>query len=285
MIFLIEIIEFVVYSLVIVYISKKILVKLLRKLAEILDLSPKAIGNIAGAATSMPELLTVFFSSIQGLISTSIYNILSSNIINFIQYIYSVIKNKNQRVLQNRALKIEIGMIIFTILIPVSLIMFKIEESLSIVPIFILLFILFYYIKGNAYKVYKISEVSEKEIAEIQEEKRWVKNKKKAILTTLQLIGVGVILFIIGNLLGNTLETLSQTFNIPQFLIGIILGFITSIPELITFIEAQKHHSKNSNDVQGVIEATSNLFASNALNLFIIESIRDNNILLFLICQ
>ena len=285
MIFLIEIIEFVVYSLVIVYISKKILVKLLRKLAEILDLSPKAIGNIAGAATSMPELLTVFFSSIQGLISTSIYNILSSNIINLIQYIYSVIKNKNQRVLQNRALKIEIGMIIFTILIPVSLIMFKIEESLSIVPIFILLFILFYYIKGNAYKVYKISEVSEKEIAEIQEEKRWVKNKKKAILTTLQLIGVGVILFIIGNLLGNTLETLSQTFNIPQFLIGIILGFITSIPELITFIEAQKHHSKNSNDVQGVIEATSNLFASNALNLFIIESIRDNNILLFLICQ
>ena len=275
---LIEIIEFIVYSLIIVYISKKILVKLLRKLAEILDLSPKAIGNIAGAATSMPELLTVFFSSAQGLLSTSIYNILSSNVINFIQYIYSVIKNKNQKVFQNRALKIEIGMVIFTILIPVFLIMFKIEESLSIVPMFILLFILFYYIKGNAYKVYKISELSEKEIAKIKEEKRWAKNKKKAIVTAFELLGVGVILFIVGNLLGNTLETLSKTFSIPQFLIGIILGFITSIPELITFIEAQRHHSNNSNDVQGVIEATSNLFASNTLNLFIIESIRDNNI-------
>lgn len=48
---------------------------------------------------------------------------------------------------------------------------------------------------------------------------------------------------------------------------------MTSIPELITFIESQKHHGKNSNDTEGVIEATSNLFASNMLNLFIIESI------------
>ncbi len=77
----------------------------------------------------------------------------------------------------------------------------------------------------------------------------------------------------LGNLLGNTLESLNNIFNIPEWIIGIILGFVTSIPELITFIEAQKHHSKNSNEVQGVIEATSNLFASNMLNLFVIESI------------
>lgn len=76
-----------------------------------------------------------------------------------------------------------------------------------------------------------------------------------------------------GNLLGGTLEKLSLVFNIPEAIIGIVLGFVTSIPELITFIEAQKHHGKNSNDTQGVIEATSNLFTSNMLNLFIIESI------------
>jgi len=72
---------------------------------------------------------------------------------------------------------------------------------------------------------------------------------------------------------GNTLDKLNTIFNIPQIIIGIILGFATSIPELITFIEAQKHHSKNTNDMEGVIEATSNLFTSNILNLFIIESI------------
>ena len=58
-----EIIKFIIYSLAIVYISKQILVKLLRKLAEILNLKAKTVGNIAGFATSVPELLTVFFSS------------------------------------------------------------------------------------------------------------------------------------------------------------------------------------------------------------------------------
>lgn len=76
-----------------------------------------------------------------------------------------------------------------------------------------------------------------------------------------------------GNLLGNTLDALNSTFNIPEIVIGIILGLVTSIPELITFIESQRHYGKSNNDVQGVVEATSNLFASNMINLFIIESI------------
>lgn len=39
----VEIIKFIVYSFIIVIVSKHILVRLLRKLAEILDLSPKAV--------------------------------------------------------------------------------------------------------------------------------------------------------------------------------------------------------------------------------------------------
>ena len=54
-----EIVKFIIYSSIIVLVSKLVLVKLLRKIAEILDLSPKAVGNVAGFATSMPELLTV----------------------------------------------------------------------------------------------------------------------------------------------------------------------------------------------------------------------------------
>ena len=272
--FIIEIIKFIIFSLIIVIVSKQILVKLLRKLAEILDLTPRAVGNVAGFATSMPELLTVFFSATQGLYDTSIYNIISSNVINFIQYIWSIVINKNGKVLQNRALKTELVMVIVTIIIPVLMVIFNIEASIGIVPIFILLFILLYYIKGNVYKIYKIHELSDEENAKIQEEKKWLKNKQKvALITFLKLIGVGVALFIIGSMLGNTLEALSNRFNIPEAVIGIILGFVTSIPELITFIEAQKHHSKNTDDVQGVVEATSNLFTSNMLNLFVIESI------------
>ena len=57
-------------------------------------------------------------------------------------------------------------------------------------------------------------------------------------------------------------------------MIGILLGFITSIPELITFFEAQKHHKEKGQDnMLGVVEATNNLLTSNVLNLFMIQSI------------
>lgn len=196
--FLFEVVKFIIYSLIIVYVSKQILVKLLRKFAEILDLTPKTVGNIAGVATSMPELLTVFFSGIQGMLDASIYNIISSNIINFIQYIYSVVINKNTKVLANKALKIELGIIVITILIPVLIVITGIDVNLTIVPIFILLFIMLYYIKGNAYKLYNITTIDNEEIRKIEEEKKWVKNKKKlAIITGLKLIGTGIILFFV----------------------------------------------------------------------------------------
>ncbi len=269
-----EIIKFIIYSLAIVYISKQILVKLLRKLAEILNLKAKTVGNIAGFATSVPELLTVFFSSLQGLIQTSTYNIISSNVINFIQYYASIIFNKNGNVLRNKAIKIELGIVIATIIIPILMLITNLEVSITIVPIFILTFIMLYYIRGNAYKVYKIKEIDNEELEKIEEEKKWVRGKKRlAIITSIELVITGVALFVIGNLLGNSLENLSYIFKIPEVIIGIILGAITSVPELITFIESQKHHNKNQESTQGVIEATSNLFTSNMLNLFIIESV------------
>lgn len=42
---------------------------------------------------------------------------------------------------------------------------------------------------------------------------------------------------------------------------------------MITFLEAQRHHTKLKNSEEGVIEATVNLLMSNILNLFIIYSI------------
>ena len=97
-----EITKFFIYSIFIVVISKYILVKALRKLAENLKLKPRVIGNIAGIATSIPELLTVAVSSFRGLMGTSLYNIISSNVINFIQYSISLIININHKALKNK---------------------------------------------------------------------------------------------------------------------------------------------------------------------------------------
>lgn len=268
-----EIIQFVVYTGLIVLISKYVLVKTLRNLAENLKLKSKTVGNIAGIATSVPELLTICASSYSGLTSASIYNVLSSNVINLVQYYAAIIFNKNQKSLQNQAIKVDLILVIITIILPIFFIITNSEIQIAMVPILILLYFGFRKINDNVHKLYLKEE--DKEIEEIQEkEDRWERgNRRKVARNVIILVITGIALFIIGNSLGNTLENLCLRFNIPQLVIGIILGFATSIPELITFFESQKHHKKSQNNLLGVVEATNNLLTSNMMNLFLIQSI------------
>lgn len=270
---LIEFIQFFALSFVIVLISKYALVTLLRKLAETLNLSPKAVGNIAGVATSVPELLTVSFSAFAGLVDTSVFNILSSNIINFVQYIISISLNKNRKGTQNKAIKIDLWMVGITILIPILMLMTGIETSVSIVPIFFLLFAFCFYLNHNSHKLYLKKQ--EETLGEpIRKETRWLKGKRRKTLMYVVLLGItGIGLYIVGNALSIVLSRLCESFGIPEWILGILLGFITSIPELITFFESQKHYNSKENEELGIVEATNNLLSSNLLNLFFIQSI------------
>jgi len=102
-----------------------------------------------------------------------------------------------------------------------------------------------------------------------------IKTMNKTLQYILILILTGIILFIISEALGITLNNLCNIFGISEMIVGVLLGFITSIPELLTFFESQKHNqkNKNKNKMQGVIEATNNLLTSNILNLFVIQTI------------
>jgi len=164
-------------------------------------------------------------------------------------------------------------LVVITIILPIFFILIKSEIQIAMVPILILLYLGFRKINDNVHQLYLKHE--DKEIERIQEkEDRWERgNKRKITKNASILLITGILLFFIGNLLGNTLENLCLRFNIPQLIIGIILGFVTSIPELITFFESQKHHSKTKNDILGVVEATNNLLTSNMMNLFIIQSV------------
>lgn len=266
-----EIIKFFIYSSLIVIISKYILVTTLRKLAESLNLKAKIVGNIAGYATSVPEFLTITTSSLRGLMGASIYNILSSNIINFVQYLWAIKLNNNLRKLRNKAIMINLVMVLITIIIPIFFIICNIEINLLTVPIFVILYVLFMFLNNNVHKLYLVKQDKEIE-KEVEEEKRWEKEKQKTKYI-IYLVITGIVLFIIGELLGTTLENLCNLFGVSENIVGILLGFITSLPELITFFEAQKHHKRIDDDMLGVVEATNNLLTSNMLNLFLIQSI------------
>ena len=271
---IITIIKFIIYSTLIVLISKYILVRILRKLSENLNLKPHTIGNITGIATSVPEFLTVSISSFKGLMGTGIYNIFSSNLINLLQYIISVILTKNYKEIKNKGILYNIILVIITIVIPLILISLKIELSIYIVPIFLFLYFAFLYISNRIHK--KFLKLQDKEIENQEgiQEKEERKTNKKTYVYIIYLILTSVSLYLIGNELGNTLEQLAKIFKISESVLGFLLGFITSMPELITFFESQKHYKEQKeNKILGVIEATNNLLTSNMLNLFVIQNI------------
>ena len=268
----IEIGKFFLYAIFIVIVSKVILVKSLRKLAENLQLKSRVIGNIAGVATSIPELLTVTVSSFRGLTETSLYNIISSNVINFIQYSISLIINKNDHVIRNKGILMQIVLVILTIIFPIILL--KVENVFHITVVFILIvmYLIFYWISKKIHEKYlNYEEIKMEKVKKEEIENH--KNKQSYIYIGYILIA-GILLYFIGDALGNVLENLAEHFRIAEWILGSLLGMITSIPELVTFFEAQKHYIKNKDEVLlGVIEATNNLLTSNMLNLFIIQAI------------
>lgn len=271
---LIEIIKFLIYSILIVMISKYMLVKALRKLAENLKLKPRTIGNIAGIATSIPELLTVTISSFRGLMGTSVYNIISSNVINFIQYSVSLIVNKNHKVIKNKGIIIQNILVILTIIFPIILL--KLENILNMVIVFILvaMYIIFYWISKKIHERYLSYEDIKIEEREKEQEVKERDNNKQSFIYIGYILIAGILLYFIGDALGNVLENLSESFGIAESILGVLLGMITSIPELVTFFEAQNHYKKEEDkNLLGVIEATNNLLTSNMLNLFVIQAI------------
>ena len=275
---IVEFIKLGICSVLIVLISKYILANSLRNLAKAIEIKPKTIGNISGMATSIPELLTTTISGFKGLLETSIYNILSSNIINFILYISSLFVNKNQKILKNKVILIELIFVLVTIFIPIILSISKQKLNLYYAYIFIVLYLFLKLINNLVHKKYlNHSNVLENNKGKINKKKENEKLKLKEqykiniiVKYSLLIIFAGILLFFIGDILSNSLETLCNNFNVSQFIIGILLGFVTSVPEFITFFEAQKNYKDKE---EGIIEATNNLLSSNMSNLFIIQSL------------
>ena len=285
---LINILKFFVYSLLIVGISKYILVRTLRNLAENLNLKSRTIGNIAGIATSIPEFLTVTISSFRGLVGTSLYNIISSNVINLMQYSISIVINKNYKEVKHKAIVLQIGLVVITIIVPMLLL--KVENLLNIwvVILFMTLYSVFLWISKKVYDKYlNYDEQKNNKMEKEEHKEKGIKKKslikeknnkkdkdKKIYIYVLYIILAGILLYFVGDALGNVLENLASIFKIAESVLGILLGAITSIPELITFFEAQKHYKKKKEKTfLGVIEATNNLVMSNMLNVFVIQSI------------
>ena len=144
--------------------------------------------------------------------------------------------------------------------------------------ILVALYIIFYWISKKIHEKY-LNDVDirmEQEDERIENETETIdkRKNKQSFIYVGYIVIAGILLYFIGDALGSVLENLSERVGIAESILGILLGLITSIPELITFFESQKHYKKEEDkNLLGVIEATNNLLTSNMLNLFIIQTI------------
>ena len=174
--------------------------------------------------------------------------------------------------LKNKAITTSLVIVGITIIVPLLFILTKRNIDLTLVPFLVITYIICLMLDNSMHKLY-LKKEDKKIERTIENDIKKERQKHKAFLYSIVLLLTVLSLFIIGNMLGNTLENLCKKLNVSQIYIGIILGFFTSMPELITFLESQAHHKKKNNDNIGIIEATNNLLMSNTMNIFIIFTI------------
>jgi Ca2+/Na+ antiporter len=229
------------------------------KLCNYFKLSSKSKGQIIGYSTSIPEFTVVVSSAFAGVFEAGLWNIASSNIINWVLFAMAVLFYGQQKDMLNKKFIEEIVFATVAVLIPLFLSLFKIGLNLPMALGLIVLFV-----------IYKIID---RLLNPKDEDSSTQASEKPNVLAGIVLLFVGILLVVVcGKYLGQYSEKLINQIGIPAWAIGWILGFITSLPEMTSFFEIFRIHKKRgtlhlTDDMQ---EALDTLVASNCANLGII---------------
>ncbi len=222
-------------------------------------LSSKTKGQIIGYATSVPEFTVVVSSAFAGVFTAGLWNIASSNIINWVLFSSAVLFYHQQKDMLHKKFIEEIIFAFVAVLIPLGLSISRIGLNAPMAIGLLLLFV-----------VYKILDhvFNSKTVVTMKSDK----SASNIEIGILQLISGILIIIVCGKYLGRYSERLIMQIGVPAWAIGWILGFITSIPEMTSFFEIFRIHKKRgtihlTDDMQ---EALDTLVASNFTNLGII---------------
>ncbi len=273
---------FILLVFAIVIVTKNIMIYNIRKLAIYLKWKNHIVGQLLGYATSTPELINAIVAGSVGLVSASIYNVISANIVNILSVIIVTGIFKRYKSIVHRKFKQDYIMTALSIIVPVILIIMNIESSVISIPILLSVYVI--YIVGSKNANYFAVEKEDLEIEEestkigtkyLERKKINIDRKKKVIKSVVLLAMSLIMLFILGSYLGNILERLGKDLKVPGFILGIIMGFVTSIPELVTFVTSYRRHRhyKHVDFDIGAVEVINNMTTSNISNLALIQSI------------
>lgn len=281
----IQFLLFFVYAALIIVIAKYMMMYFIRKISYAFQLSTGTTGKIIGYATSTPELIGSVAAASVGMIATSIFNILSSNIINVFLFLSAAIYYKKQKDLYKKEYLDEYIITAITILLPIAILVIGVQTHWSLIPLLGLLFFVYLFVDKsfNSVNVNDKDNTKKNKLLEKSKDKNPKDFKKITFYFGMLVLSI-LILYILGNRLGNVLETLGANFGIPELLLGILMGVITSLPELTSFFCSFSYYKEDNEEAgdKATLEALNNLTSSNASNLFLIQTIA---LLVFLLTQ
>lgn len=225
-----------------------------------LKFSTKTRGQIIGYATSVPELSIVLISALNGIFDAGLWNIVSSNVINWLLFMTAVLVFKQQVELINKRFVDELLFGLLSVIIPLALHRFFPKPALG--PVFFLLALFFAY-KMVDHFLYNRDEIIIEETGP----------PRHGMTLGIFMIVIGIIAILLaGKFIGTNAKSLIISLGAPSWMIGWILGMVTSIPEFTSFFEIYRVEKKRNQlhltqDTQQALDA---MVTSNMMNLCII---------------
>lgn len=212
----------------------------LERLAQALGWSAKTKGQILGYATSLPELVAVLATALNGRESLAggFWNIASSNVINLVLFLAAVVFYLRHWELLNPRFIEEISFCGFSVLLPLVLAATGVSPSLVLVVALLGCFLGYQLLDHNLAELQgKRGQESDPQVLDTDEGIAG-EQTSPGQGTTLVLLLVGTVaLATAGYRLGNSAELLIEAIQLPAWLVGCCLGLVTSLPELTSFFE------------------------------------------------
>jgi cation:H+ antiporter len=258
-----DLIMLVILGVLVVFITRYLLSRGVEWLADNAHLNPKLKGKILGFSTSIPELVATSSTAAMGLLGAGLWNIASSNIINSVLFVSAMVWYRQQGRLAQTQFLDEMGFAASAIGLPLLLATQTGMERSPWTAVGLLGIFLIYLVLDKLLNKHVDAEYAE-EIERVE--------GTHSVAAALTLIGFGIVgITLSGYYLGFFAANVVNRMGVPQWAVGWILGFITSLPELTTFFAvfsaAKKRGEKSDASLQANLD---NLAASNMSNLGLI---------------
>lgn len=262
--------QFLALTGLIIVVARFLLYQPAKGIAHRLHLGNRAAGQLLGYLTSVPELVTTIAVAAAGFMSAVAFNILSSNIINVLLAMGAATAYRGIRDLGSPRLRREHVLIGISIVVPIVLLLTGQVESVWVIPVFIVGYVA-YLVVLRRMSHDSPGPVEYEEFSRVEVGRGLSKRTYLALngaIIALALVG----LYFLGDALGGTVHELGTTFGVPQIVIGLIMGVVTSLPELTTFVSSYHAHRGRALH-RATEEVTHNVLASNASNLLIVQTV------------